>query len=486
MALTRLNSTRDFFRIWFYWKYQALASFCIIVGIVMAFAYLYTPDYTATAKILILPRTGEGEIISSGSVDDRIAEVSLQGINSEIELLNSEDVLRETVQSFMDQGESFELSQPAQSIADKVIDATKQLIGNTLILLGLKDKVSPFDAKVLLLQNSIEVETVAMSNVILVSLKAERPRLAAVVLNRLLDVYIRHHTDVYSKDEGIEFYDDQAADYRLKLELKEKELKEFQKQWHIVDLQVQNKANIDQIGKMKSELQQNEVNCSEIEQNIAMLRVGLKGDLNITREMRTIPAIIELEKGLVPLYIKRSDVLKNYTKTSREYQNVNSQIATLQGEIRNEVKKAVQTESLELMSLQARQASLRTKIAELQGEADFLNQKERELDELQRQTDLLTKNYMLYSSKAEDARIYAEKKKRDLTNVSIADRADIPVKPSFPKKPLLLIISMFVGLFAAMGTPFILEFLDHRIKNASDVEDLLSLPVISSIPYVKS
>ncbi len=43
----------------------------------------------------------------------------------------------------------------------------------------------------------------------------------------------------------------------------------------------------------------------------------------------------------------------------------------------------------------------------------------------------------------------------------------------------MLIISVFVGFFAALGTPFLLEFLDHRLKSPDEVEDLLSLPVIS-------
>jgi capsular polysaccharide biosynthesis protein len=89
---------------------------------------------------------------------------------------------------------------------------------------------------------------------------------------------------------------------------------------------------------------------------------------------------------------------------------------------------------------------------------------------------------MLYAKKKQDAIIYSDRKKRNLANVSIADRAVIPNKFFFPNRIVFFLISIFVGTTSALGLPFFLEFIDHRIKHAIDVEELLSLPVICSIP----
>ena len=201
--------------------------------------------------------------------------------------------------------------------------------------------------------------------------------------------------------------------------------------------------------------------------------------------MKTIPAVVELEKALVPLYIERSEILKSYTKSSREYINIDTQINMLRAEIRNEIKKAIATEQVERSSLQTQQESLSRKMVELQRSAIEFNQKEKKLNELNRQVALLHKHYMLYASKKEDAIIFSDRKKRNLANVSIADRAEIPSKPFYPKRVILLILSIFIGSFAALGTPFILEFIDHRIKFPHDIEEMLSLPVICSLPAEK-
>jgi uncharacterized protein involved in exopolysaccharide biosynthesis len=485
VALTRLSSARDFFRVWFYWKKHAILAFFIIVGIIMGFGYLVTPLYETHAKILILPRTGEGTVISAGREETRITQVSQQDINTEIELLTSAEVMQDTVSSFLSEGKGLALRVKKTKWHERAIEKLKQIIGKILIALKLKDKVSNFDAKVALLSDSLEVEPVALSNIILVTLEAENPKVAAIVLDRLLDIYIQHHSRVYTKDEGAEFYGDQAQRFQEKLQAAEKRLGEFQKKWHIVDLEEQNKASILQLTELVETYHLNEIAIAEVEMKIKSLKSGLKNDIIVTREMKKIPAIVEIEKGLVPLYLERSEILKTYTKSSREYISINRQIEILQNEIRSEVKKAIATEELELDLLKVKHASLSRKIDAIRLVADDTRYKEKTLNEFEREVALLHKNYMLYASKKEDALIFSDRKRRNLANVSIADRAKIPPKPSFPKRVLFLIISFILGLFAAIGLPFILEFIDHRIKCPQDVEGILSLPVITSVPAQK-
>jgi len=310
MALVRLKSTRDFFLIWFTWKNQAVMSFFLIVGVVMLFSYVYTPDYVSTAKVLFLPRTSEGVIISTGTDERRVAPVSIADINTEIELLTSDDVLEDTVRSFVESG--MRLKVPPKGWHDKMIDSIKRTIGETLISLRLKPRVPPFDKKVALLRESLEVEPVAMSNIVLITLRAERPKAAQVVLNRLLEIYIQHHNDAFSKEEGVQFFNDQATKYRNKLEEGEKKIKRFQKQWNIVNLRRQNEANIALLAEFDQELKHIEISIDQRESRIAMLRRALEKnekEILITKEMRMIPSIVELERGIVPILIKRSEVL---------------------------------------------------------------------------------------------------------------------------------------------------------------------------------
>lgn len=482
MALTRLGSTRDFFRVWFYWKNLAGLIFILILLIVAVSMLLATPIYESKAKILILPRTTEGVIITADTKVDQIEVVTQQDINTEIELLTSDNVIRNTVKSLMDKGQSFGAGANKKF---NILRYIKSAMNKALVSVGIREPLSETEANIQRLQSALAVEPVAMSDVIIVKLKDKDPQTASTVLNELLATYTRHHNQVFSKDEGVKFYSDQATEYHKKLDEAETRLKDFQSQWHIVNLEVQYQNRISQLSDLNTELKHIEVSIDETESKIKMLKAGINNDVEITKEMRTIPAIVELEKALVPLYVERSRISQNFTSSSREYQDVDMQINIILAQVRSEIEKAIRTDELELQVLKAKKNSLSQKIAATQKDADNLIGKERELNNLQRQVQLLQENYMLYASKTEDARIYSDRNKRNLANVSIAENASIPIKPSFPRKTLIFAISFVLGIFAALGTPFILEFLDHRIKTADEVQSFLSLPVICALPEIK-
>lgn len=486
MAITKLKSSRDFFRIWFYWKPHAIKVFILIVGAIMFYAYTTTPVYKSTAKVLLLPKTNQNVVITAGE-DERqvISTATTEDVNTEIELIQSDKVLEETVKSF--ENEKLGLSEKKR-IFDKITDFIGDGIDFILVLINLKDKaLTALEAQVSLLKNSLEIEAVLSSNMIFVSLEAQDPKRATTVLNRLLQIYIKHHNAVFSIDEGQKFYDDQAMNYKIRLENAEQELKAFKKNLSIVDIDKQNLANITLLADLTKELHLLEIVYDQAKNRIELLTNSISRDdeLLITREMRMIPAIFELETGMVPIFIKRSEINKNFTKTSREYKEINDQIKMLENDIRNVVLRAIKTDEMELASLGMKKRSLQEKIFQLEAIANKLQENEQRLQELKRSVDLNKKNYILYASKTEDSRVYSEQRNRDLANVTIADHPRASSNPVWPKKMLLLFISIYLGLFAALCTPFILETLDHRLKTADDVEILLLLPVISSFSEIK-
>ncbi|MFB4159237.1 YveK family protein [Geomicrobium sp. JSM 1781026] len=72
----------------------------------------------------------------------------------------------------------------------------------------------------------------------------------------------------------------------------------------------------------------------------------------------------------------------------------------------------------------------------------------------------------------------------NIDNVSILsvagpEQVQSPVSP----QPLLnMAIAFVVGMMAAIGLAFLLEYLDNTIKNQSDIEDQLGLPLLGVIP----
>ncbi len=489
MPLTSLKSPRDFLRIWFFWKVHALFLLCFIVFIVMFYAYTCTPQYESVAGIVLLPKTNQDLVITAGADQKQVIRpVSEEDINTEIDLILSEKVIADTVRSFKNGATGLKLED--KSLPDIVFSFFSDTIDIILVFTGLKpEPPSRFDCQVQLLRNSLTIEPVYNSNIIVVKLRGERPGSTAKVLNKLLHTYLQYHNDVFHLEKGVQFYDDQVEVYSQRLAAAKQRLMAFQKDWSIVNLDQQIQSSIDLLIQLTENLKLLEIEYDEAKGRITMLRgsqAAKNNDAIITREMRTLPAIVELEKGIVPLLIKRSEISKTFTTTSREYRDLNDQIELLRGEMKNEIRRAVMTDELELQSLAIKKESLQKKIYEIQEQTSNLNQKKELLRNLQTQVDINRKNYVLYSSKKENARIYSEQKNRNIANVTIAQKASMPGGPVYPDRLLFLGVSIFMGIFAALGLPFILEALDRRLKTIDAVQEYLSLPVICSFPEIKN
>lgn len=71
----------------------------------------------------------------------------------------------------------------------------------------------------------------------------------------------------------------------------------------------------------------------------------------------------------------------------------------------------------------------------------------------------------------------------NVDNVTVLSKAEVaenqsPIKP----RPMLnVVIAFVVGLMAAVGLAFLLEYLDNTVKKEEDIENLLGLPVLGIV-----
>lgn len=73
----------------------------------------------------------------------------------------------------------------------------------------------------------------------------------------------------------------------------------------------------------------------------------------------------------------------------------------------------------------------------------------------------------------------------DLQAVNIVDSANVPTSPSGPKRTMYTLVAFLAGLFAAVAIVVLKDMLDMTIKSTDEIEDLLGLPVLGRMPYVK-
>jgi Capsular polysaccharide biosynthesis protein len=71
------------------------------------------------------------------------------------------------------------------------------------------------------------------------------------------------------------------------------------------------------------------------------------------------------------------------------------------------------------------------------------------------------------------------------TDVKVLDKAVVPKSPVSPNKKMNVAIGFLLGIMVSLGIVFIIEYLDNTIKTENDVKEILDLPILATIPYVK-
>ena len=140
------------------------------------------------------------------------------------------------------------------------------LIGKTY-----RNGVTPKDVAIIQFGKKLSVEGVKKSNVINVSFQHKDPRLAAQVVNLLLDSFKEKHLQVYS-DPKSSFLEEQLGEYRQKLKTSEDTLQTFKQTQGVYSLDEQRKLMLKQRMKLDTAYKETQNNIQELQEKLRSLK----------------------------------------------------------------------------------------------------------------------------------------------------------------------------------------------------------------------
>lgn len=83
---------------------------------------------------------------------------------------------------------------------------------------------------------------------------------------------------------------------------------------------------------------------------------------------------------------------------------------------------------------------------------------------------------------------FSETSKEIISNgeMFILNTPKLPIAPSSPNKKMNITMGIVLGLVLGVGLALVLEFIDDSIKSKNDIEKLIGIPVIGSVPIYDS
>jgi uncharacterized protein involved in exopolysaccharide biosynthesis len=357
------------------------------------------------------------------------------------------------------------------------------------------------------LRAGLEVVPVPNSFLVEVAYTHRDPQRATKVVNTVLDLYPAHQASLYQDPASLAFYDKQTQLLAEEIVEIENKIRTFQAQERIVSLPEQRTILFALIDKVQDRLKGADLDIDQGKGKIAEIERQLAREpeqMMVVSQDTVDPETRQIHEKLVQLEIDKNELLQKYTEQDRRVQDRMREIAALKERLATAAtKKVVVSERLGLNAVRqgllreltdqkvklgqiyAKRETLARQLEELQAEVMTLSTKGLDFQHLQEILANKKEQYLLYSKKAEEARIAAALDREQLVNVKVVDPAQVPLIPVATGAALALALATFVGIGTGVGGALALEYLRPTFHSAVDVERHLELPVLALIPDLR-
>ncbi len=479
--LDRSPSPRDIAAVFFRHPRLLLISFLLMLVAGVLYAVL-APSYKSEMKVLVRrgridPAVTPTETASPAFEHDEITEEEL---NSEVELLGDEDILRKVV---LETG-----------LADRV-SWISRLRGD--------DREARVQRAVQRLAGKLEVQPVRKSRLITVSYRSPDPQLAAAVLRSLADTYLEKHIEIRRPRGQQSFFEQQTEQAHRALEQSETQMTDFTHRQGVVSAALERDLTLQKLSEAQSADLGLQASIAEAAERVRSLDSKLRDmppqQVTQVRNADNPQLQERLKSKLLELELRRTELLTKFQSSYRLVQELDQQIAQAKSAIAAEDLKPLRDElteqnpdyewasaerikaQVEKQALEERHAVARVQVARYQLAAEKLGENAVTQDDLERKVKAAEDKYLLYANKREEARIGDALDDDGILNVAIAEPPRVPALPAWPLTASALFSFVAAGVFST-GLAFAADRFDPSFRTADEVIHILGSPVLASLP----
>jgi polysaccharide biosynthesis protein PslE len=341
-----------------------------------------------------------------------------------------------------------------------------------------RNSMQPMDVAVLRLEKRLVVEAVNRSNVIKVEFEHGDPVMAANVLNLMVEFYKDKHLKVFSEPHSV-YLEQQLNEYAGKLRTSDAQLESYRSSNRIYALDEQRSNLSKQHFELDTSLKncrnsitelQSRVNILQSQQNQA-IRENVVSHAPLTLKQETISSPSRMQ--LAGAYLRDQEISAQNRPGEENPFYLDLHRSLLAAEV-------------DLKSQRLKALNLIAQINSVDYQIKSLTYHEQRLTYLTREKIVNEKNYQSYRERVDESRRLDEMNKLKLGNISILQPATAPVEPSKPNRLKLILSGIFGGLVAGVASAFWVEYRIKTLSTARQVERLLGVPVLISLPLQRT
>ncbi|RWK23594.1 MAG: chain-length determining protein [Mesorhizobium sp.] len=399
----------------------------VVTGLAFAFAWLATPQYKAVAKLEIGPRESVFTRPAGTSNDDKPATDG-EAVATEVQIISSPDILKKV---------AADLNLEKLPEFDEALKMSA--LSRALVLVGLKS--DPFDIppeeRVLnAMHDKLNVYGVEKSRVIAVEFSSRDPKLAAQVADAIAQAYLasKGNAKKESNTAATGFLGPEITDLQNRVKEAEAKVAAYRAQSDLLMGGNNSVLATQQLSELSTELSRVRANRAAAEATADSVRKALQsgGTLDSVPEVLSSELIQRLLERQVELRANIADLSTTLLDNHPRIRALKSQLADLDGQIRNEGQKILKGLATQAQTAKAREDQLVAEVNTLKAASARAGEQQVELDALQRDANAQRQQLESYMASYREAASRADRNYLPV-DARLLSKVQVPTEPYFPK-----------------------------------------------------
>ncbi|QBN20655.1 polysaccharide biosynthesis tyrosine autokinase [Flavobacterium nackdongense] len=336
-------------------------------------------------------------------------------------------------------------------------------------------RVSPLDAVVASYLSRLKVNPVSKtSSVVEISITDPIVKRAEVFLDKLIQIY----NDAAAADKNFisentsKFIKERLVLITKELDGVEQNVESFKQSNSLTDIESEAELFIAGSNEYNKKSVENEIQLNVVASMLDFLKKSTTADL--------LPANIISEKGeaseLISSYnqlvLERNRILKSATVANPTVVALDQQILSLKANVGESLRRMQSSLTIQKRNLKNQEGLLDSKIGKIPVQ-------ERQFRVIARQQKVKEELYLYLMEKREETAISLA---ATAPNARVIDAAKAAISPVSPKKNIIYLAALLLGILIPFGILYVKDLLDTKVKSRFDITDKFSIPFLGDIP----
>ena len=456
------------------WRVLMKRSFIIltVTAAFLALAALYAfrtkPVYESVSRIEIKPNTTPNVGLQSLIEEEGRGGESGSALQTEILVLQSNSVMLQTAES-LDLVSTLRAAEHKEGSGSGTAPSAEMTPAERLAVIGM-------------IRGGLRVAIVPSTQMVDIRYRGNDPKLATEVVNKLVDTYIDE--DLRSKfDRTMHvsiWLQKQLEGLRQAAGDAQRQLADYQKQHNIVGTDETSNLTMQNLAQISGDLESAEADRIMKE---ARMREFESQDPDLVALMGDNPELAALRSQLSTLQTQRAELASKFGEHHPRMQELKAQIDKVEASINSEVALARRQIHDEYGGAHRLEEMLQKRLEAQKEDAYRLNEDEAQYAILRHEAELNRDLYDALQMRLKEASVTAG---LSATNITVVDRASVPVVPVAPRKSLSLMLGLLGGLLCGTVIAFMVESVDDTLQTSEEVESVSMLASLATIPHIST